>query len=411
MIRLTIFSILIFFIQAGYAQDLIEISKPEVETSDFFKTGLNNDLKDVQIIGLGESAHMMGETYRTKVNMIKFLHQECRFNTLAFESGMFDIFKTNELLKNGTATRDSLLKSLFGIWHTNEVVPLLDYIIESQKTNNPINIVGIDNQFLRVSKTHLPTDFASFVDSLSKISKADLTLDSLFFKSLKNTMRLSNYFNKVPIEDTLILYNKLEKIKKVIANNRIKDTYFNFWVHIINNIQSDYRKNYNREQRIRDKQMAINIDFWLNQKDNKKMIIWAASSHLIYSTTYIDQTDKNYKHLKPMGNIIKEKYLSKYYFLAFTPFQGKIGFKGYFGLAKSKIKSKEKSFEEFVNNNYGFDYAFYSLRDSKNQNYLEEKGVKSSNILWARNVKMDLSKICDGIFYIKNEKLVTSIKK
>ena len=325
---------------------------------------------------------------------------------------MFDIYRTNELLKKGTATRASLLKSLFGIWHTNEAVPLLDYIIESQKTTNPINLVGIDNQFLSISKTHLLADFTTFVDSLSEISKTDLTPDSLFVKSLKNTMRLSNYFNKVPVEDTLILYNKLERIKKVITNNKLKDTYFNFWEHIINNIQSDYRKNYNRGQGIRDKQMALNLDFWLNQNDNKKMIIWAASSHLIYNTTCVfDQTDKNFKHLKPMGSLIKKKYLDKYYFLAFTPFQGKIGFKGYFGLAKSKIKSKEKSFEEFVNNDYGCDYAFYSLRNSKNIDYLKRKGVKSSNILWARNVKMDLSKVCDGIFYIKNEKLVTSIKK
>ena len=126
------------------------------------------------------------------------------------------------------------------------------------------------------------------------------------------------------------------------------------------------------------------------------MIIWAASSHLIYNTTCVfDQTDKNFKHLKPMGSLIKKKYLDKYYFLAFTPFQVKIGFKGYFGLAKSKIKSKEKSFEEFVNNDYGCDYAFYSLRNSKNIDYLKRKDVKSSNILWARNVKMDLSKVCE----------------
>jgi len=154
-------SILLTFIiyLIGYGQNITEIPESVIKTSDFSKTSIASEFETVKIIGLGESSHWMGETYRTKVSLIKYLHQECGVNTIAFESGFYDMYRINEMLKNGMANQDSILKSLFGTWHTEEVIPLLSYIIESQKTDKPIQLVGIDNQFLRISDTYFISDY------------------------------------------------------------------------------------------------------------------------------------------------------------------------------------------------------------------------------------------------------------
>src|SRR5262249_15975594 len=53
------------------------------------------------IVFLGEEWHGSGATFRARSRLIKFLHQKCGFDVLAFESGLYDCRKTWEFLVEG----------------------------------------------------------------------------------------------------------------------------------------------------------------------------------------------------------------------------------------------------------------------------------------------------------------------
>ena len=52
-------------------------------------------LENKRIVQLGESSHGVAQFNQAKVRLIKFLHQECGFDIIAFESPIFGCFYAN----------------------------------------------------------------------------------------------------------------------------------------------------------------------------------------------------------------------------------------------------------------------------------------------------------------------------
>jgi erythromycin esterase-like protein len=112
----------------------------------------NDDYSDLQflkpIIGsrrlvqLGESGHGVAEFDAAKVRLIKFFHEQMGFDVMAFESSIY------ECVAAGTATGsvDMLAESIFTVWATEEVVPLFEYILTTQRTGRPLILAGFDTQ-------------------------------------------------------------------------------------------------------------------------------------------------------------------------------------------------------------------------------------------------------------------------
>lgn len=107
---------------------------------DFLK-GLIGERSLVQ---LGESSHGTREFNHVKTRMIKFLHQEMGFNVVAMESGFFDGIHADS--QRDSASADSLMRFIFGVWQTNEVLELFQYVKETQSGTNPLRLVGFDTQ-------------------------------------------------------------------------------------------------------------------------------------------------------------------------------------------------------------------------------------------------------------------------
>ena len=91
------------------------ISLSENPTIEDFRF-LKEEFKDVQIVMLGESTHFDGNVFEMKTKIIKFLSQEMGFKTIAFESGIYDLWKAQKDIDNGLNTNDVLSNSLFSIW-------------------------------------------------------------------------------------------------------------------------------------------------------------------------------------------------------------------------------------------------------------------------------------------------------
>lgn len=396
------------------AQTFTKITDSEFKNATFESLNyLKEDLKDVKLIGLGEALHNMGGTYTAKIKMVKFLHEKCGFDVLAFESPMYNLSKLNEQLKNNIATKDTIANHISGIWSTTEMMELFEYVVKTQKSERPLEFVGFDESFFSVKKNYnLVKEYSDFISKLENKTNEKLKLDSTFYNAIKTTANRSYSFSKRTPQDTLLMFNKFKEIRNQLKKfDYKKDNYFYFWKLNTDNLQSVYRKNYKKSNR--DKHMALNTIFLAeNMYPNKKIILWAATSHLIANINEVDaykQTDKFNKN--KMGVYLNKHFKEKYYVMAFTPMQGKSGFKGYLGLAKVKIRSKKGSVEYYIKKNYDTNFAFLRLDNENVQKEILENNLIKSNILWLNGGKyngeiMNISKAVDAIFYLKNEHLI-----
>ena len=77
---------------------------------------LSQILKDKKIVLLGEQSHGDGATFEEKITLIKYLHENLGFNTIIFESGMYDNFKSYKDFISKKEKIDIFDNTIGGIW-------------------------------------------------------------------------------------------------------------------------------------------------------------------------------------------------------------------------------------------------------------------------------------------------------
>lgn len=107
--------------------------------------GLRELIGDARIVQLGESSHGVEEYSQIKSRLIRFLHEEMDFDVLVFESSLYECTRAGGMI--GEESRDRVLTGcIFGVWHTETLRGLFDYIIETHDTPDPLTLTGYDIQ-------------------------------------------------------------------------------------------------------------------------------------------------------------------------------------------------------------------------------------------------------------------------
>ena len=99
---------------------------------------------------LGESPlHGFGKTLQFKVGLVRQLIEECHYNALFMESGIYDFLNIQKKSKSGQDVTESMIAAAIGgIWATREVQPLIPFLREKSRTGN-LTIGGLDDQLGR----------------------------------------------------------------------------------------------------------------------------------------------------------------------------------------------------------------------------------------------------------------------
>lgn len=373
---------------------------------------LQTELKDVDIVSLGEQSHGDGTTFLAKTKLIKFLHEKMGFNVLVFESGLIDCFYGFESIMKGNNPHEAFHNSVFEVWsEASQVQSLINYIGFCFNTDNPIELAGFDIQF---------TGQNSFDNRIKKleslIQKENPGYNRKNYQAFYNVLlqgdkkkQKTSYTD----EEKEKCFADLKKLNKLVSNIKNQSKELLLWKKTLENTEYLFKFywNFTNEKgeinpniaNIRDKCMGQNL-IWLKENlyQNKKVIVWGANSHLFYNRNLLKWKDK----MIPMGDYVKKNYGERYYVIGFTSFTGEIGSRI---KPLSKIGQVSNKTVEYLLDKIGVNSCFISFRDVKEESWIHKPfkakflGYKDSEGKW--------SKMMDGMVFIHTQRARTTMKK
>ena len=242
-------------------------------------------LEGKRIVQLGESGHGVREFNMAKVRLIRYLHEELGYDVIAFESSLFACDRAGRRADSLDAT--ALMRGcIFRVWHTDELLPLFEYVRSTQRTARPLILTGFDTQtsstidperagFLRRVVAALDSAYADsvyrtdteFARHTGIVSSDVAARDRLvaFYDSLAAWLRaregrLAAHFADDPVASRLARQAAISMslfAQQLGARGTLRST------------------------EIRDRGMADNLDFVLDElHPGKKVIVWGHNFHL-----------------------------------------------------------------------------------------------------------------------------------
>lgn len=374
------------------AQDLktIELLPPEsTETSDL--SFLQDELKNKQVVMLGEQTHRYGNIFEMKARIIEYLHKEMGFTTIAMESSMYDIWKIN--LKGFNSEEFNSI--IWRVWSTSSEFQRLDNYIEKHN----IKVIGFDSQLYNTS--NFIEDFFNYCETQKidfKVNEDDL---GIIIEGISESFDFEEYDMKFSTYE-----KELKRIIKRIESLENNETNF-YWTQFVKSLLATSQDiYYNTEEilttdfghknlNIRDKQMADNLLSYISRNPNEKIIVWADNIHIMNDNSSI--TKPILKDFVSMGSYVHKTLKEKSYSLATIHANDSLFD---FGPKKwYKTPIKKGSFEDKLSN-LGKPYLFVTSRQKEMQLPKENRLLSFIDF-----TALHLDKLHDGYIFFKNATL------
>lgn len=237
------------------------------------------DVKEADIVLLGEANHGSKEIFQLRNSLIKSLHSKLDFEVILFEAGIGEMIVPN--LRKADMDAKALTKGFFSIWQTRAFEDLMDYVKKEE-----IEIAGFDVQRSGRSFRYLLQEAAGqalipklyyedIEDRFGAVAK-DLTQRKPYDQVQENTEKLIADYQKLykdlarksPNKGT----QKFELIQRVLENRM---AYLSYFLHFVKT------KDWNKRWADRDSLMAENIK-WLSEHiyPGKKLIVIGHNFHI-----------------------------------------------------------------------------------------------------------------------------------
>jgi erythromycin esterase len=228
----------------------------------------------------------------------------------------------------------------FFIWSTQEVLDMIEWMKQFNKSNQKILFTGFDMQFYYGAIKELERCFKNKDKSLKLISELKNALNSINNKSIKT--------QQIPKADKINIFHIINSIKNNVSklknnkdwlfqNIRLIEQYLN------NNVDS------------RDKYTAENLLWIRKQNPKSKIVIWAHNDHIK-------------KTGNVMGRYILDSIKKEYLSIGFTFHKGSYTAVGKNGLTSYNAQQSTSGTYEYIFNQINEPYFLLDLRQVKKQN-------------------------------------------
>lgn len=294
-------------------------------------------LEGKRIVQLGENTHGTREYSLVKARIVRFLHQELGYGVLAFESDLYQCYDAD--LAAAVASPTSTLTSCaFGVWHTEEVLALFDYLRDTQRSARPLRLAGIDVQPIGNNKADRPRFLSSLIAPVDTAYAAEVfALDSTFLDVYARGGRARRaYFRKQDGQRMAVAY---EHLASFLADNEaaILSSAVDLRGGAVGVARQTARSTtwYIRQQSApttrayvehRDQGMAENLMFLVDELHrDQKVIVWGHNFHLRHDNLAIPPDSSMFPDLatRTMGTWIHERYGDEVYTVGLYAYRGR----------------------------------------------------------------------------------------
>jgi erythromycin esterase len=345
-----------------------------------------------RLVVLGEQSHGDGAVFYAKARLIKFLHQEMGFDVLAWESGMFDCREVDRAMRDPDASMDTIRTlGIFGIWTASaQVMPTLNYVRQTIKTDRPIETCGFDHQFSGAASHEWPKAMLAFFDKADpKILSAEQREDTV---GGFRTMRQRNADGVPDAQAIAPLVRKWTAIGQLMDDHHealVKahgQAEFEFMRRCADDavvsVKATLQFSQNRgnmkatDNNVRDERMAENLVWLVNDKyKDRKIIAWMATMHAVHDVQQIHSIGGPdiYEGVINCGTAARKVIGDKTYTIGFTAADGKAG--NVSGRWSSELAAPSKGSLEDLCLQSGVPFLFIDFRGLPADHWLRKNMV------------------------------------
>ena len=293
-------------------------------------------LASKRVVQLGESSHGVREYNLVKSRLVRYLHEKLGFQVIVFESALYQCWDADLLAAEAEAV-DTLQDCLFGVWHTQELVPLFEHLKESQNDPEPLTLAGFDVQPIGRNKADRPRFLADVVAVIdADYAERVLDLDTEFLEVYSRKSRERRAFFRGEGAGMKASYDNLvafldqhrERLMERFAGSPeaqapliARQTAASMASYIAQQTAPDTRSYVER----RDAGMAENLLFIVEQLfPDDKVIVWGHNFHLRHDNSAIEPPDDMFPDVpaRTMGSWVKERLGDQLYTIGFYVYEG-----------------------------------------------------------------------------------------
>ena len=365
--------------------ECIALNQPG-EGNDF--SFLEPFIANKRYIFLGESVHTAKEYSLSKIELIKYLHEEKGFNVVVFEGELGDCLLGNHLAEAEDMTELTFMQGSIGkLWQSSANLLLFDYIIGTKRDQHPLRLAGMDVQqsagkhlsSYLIHHTRIPEklreNFQRFDERVNDLLKEDKLHKKKMQPEVNQLIKLGERclqeLKDIDFDDDLLRKGILQSV-----HNRI--LYF----------EANFKKSFSQLFEFRDFMMAKNLEFLSTDiYPEEKIIVWAHNLHVKKrsSSSLLSPYKSSFENL---SDTIKEK----------SAVFGYYAMSGHFGNPFGEdfsVKKVNKSYLEWLLGQSGYPSCFLPC--------LPIWANTKMKVLESGNIRMNIKPIdqYDGIMFFE----------
>ena len=276
---------------------------------------LKDILKDVRVVGLGESTHGTSEFFKIKHRLLEFLVKEMNYTGFALEAPYFACQPINEYILSG---KGDLYTALTGqgyvVWDTEEMVEMIKWMRDYNQNvsaDKQVKFYGVDLGYQEIGRKEVlnylqkvAPEMKDRTDSIFKI----LAEEELKWPTLKDSIYEKRMLQVYPVlqnllddltfnKNTLVKKSSSSEFEKVLQNLKVIRQY------ILANTSALYPPFVDGTV-IRSLSMAENLIYIMDQAGSEsKIVVW---EHNVHIAKYLRETIY-------LGSQLRKKFGESYY--------------------------------------------------------------------------------------------------